>query len=195
MKSVSKKLLKAIEAVGGSVPKTGWNNFSKYKYITESDINQAVLPALIKEGLLLTTSVESIIETPSDATQKNRFCTVHLLHTIVDVETGETITLKSAGTAADTLDKSVYKAYTGACKYMMMKLFLISGDDSDPENDGVVPAVTKTEAAKPTQTVASKPSTVNRFATTAKIPEKTLEGGDKPKFPGFKAKTEEKVEY
>lgn len=160
MKNVSAKLLKAIEQVGGTVPKTGWNNFSKYKYITESDINTVVLPALLKQGLLLTTSLESVVETPAGPESKNRFATVHLIHTITDVDSAEVLTLKSAGIAADVLDKAIYKAYTGACKYFMMKLFLISGDDSDPENDGEVvtnntPTVNKgTTVVTPTKTAA-----------------------------------------
>lgn len=157
MKNVTKKLLKAIETVGGEVPKTGWNNFSKYKYITESDVNKVVLPALLKQGLLLTTSLESVTESPSGPDSKNRFATVHLIHSVIDVESGESLTLKSAGTAADTLDKAIYKAYTGSCKYFMMKLFLISGDDSDPENDGV---------DKPVQSESKSTSSFPKAATT-----------------------------
>jgi hypothetical protein len=147
MKNVSSKLLKAIATVGGKVQKTGYNSFSKYKYITESDINDAVLPALIEQGLLLITSVEDYQETPSTENNKNRFGKISLIHNIIDTESGETITLHSVGTAADTLDKSVYKSYTGACKYLLMKLFMISGDDSDPENDSKT--VPQTGFAKP----------------------------------------------
>ena len=136
MKNVSKKLLQAIAEVGGSVKKTGYNSFSKYHYITESDINEAVLPALIKAGLVLTTSVVSVKETASSEGQKNRFAEVILVHKVIDSDSGEALEFQSAGTGADTLDKAVYKAVTGACKYFMMKLFMISGDTSDPENDG-----------------------------------------------------------
>jgi hypothetical protein len=143
MKNVSAKLLKAIEQVGGKVEKTGYNSFSKYHYITESDVNNAVLPALLKQGLLHTASVESVSEERSGPENKNRFATVHIVHTITDVESGEQIVLKSAGVAADTLDKSIYKALTGACKYFWLKTFLISGDDSDPEHDGVTVKTTE----------------------------------------------------
>lgn len=135
MKNVSKKLLKAVQKLGGTVPKTGYNSYSKYKYVTEADINGAVLPALLEQGLLLTTSVESVQETPSSEEQKNRFASVVLVHKIIDTDSGEVLEFKSAGTGADTLDKAIYKAYTGACKYFLMKTFMLSGDD-DPENDG-----------------------------------------------------------
>lgn len=155
MKNVSKKLLKVIEDLGGKVQKTGYNSFSKYHYVTESDINEAVLPALIKQGLLLTTSVESVVETPSTSDQKNRFASIVLVHKIIDTDSGEVLEFKSVGTGADTLDKAVYKAYTGACKYFLMKTLMLSGDD-DPENDGVAkPAQASQGLSKPS--FGSKP--------------------------------------
>lgn len=152
MKAVSKKLLKAIQSVGGKVQKTGYNSFSRYKYITESDINEAVLPALLEQGLLLTTSVESVTEVPASEDSKNRFASVVLVHKIIDTDSGEFLEFKSVGTGADTLDKAVYKALTGACKYFMMKLWMISGDDSDPENDS------KTTPSKADMSSSNKPS-------------------------------------
>ena len=159
MKNVSKKLLNAIKQVGGKVNKTGYNSFSKYHYITESDVNEAILPALLAQGLLLTTSVESHVETPSGPDSKNRFAIVRLVHQIIDTDSGEILTLHSVGTAADTLDKSVYKALTGSCKYFMLKLFCISGDDSDPENDGPTKPSSNAPAAKPQAFVAKAPAT------------------------------------
>jgi hypothetical protein len=191
MKSVSKKLLAAIAQLGGSVPKTGWNNYSKYHYVTEADINNAVLPALLKQGLLLTTSVETVKEEVSTAEQKNRFASVVLLHKIIDTESGEVLEFKSTGTGADTLDKAVYKAYTGACKYFLMKLFLLSGD-SDPENDGVTPpqdkpaqGLAKPGLSKPAPAQAApaaKPAQQGFLAkkTTEAAPAQT--GAKKPSF-------------
>lgn len=195
MKNVSKKLLKAIEQVGGKVTKTGYNSFSKYKYITESDINEAVLPALLSQGLLMTTSVESVMETPSGPDNKNRFCTVQLVHTIIDTESGETLTLKSAGTAADSLDKSIFKALTGACKYFMLKTFMISGDDSDPENDGATAPVQqpankgfgkKPEVVAPVQ--EKKGFMAKKIEAAAPMPQLVKTEQKKPNF-GKKAET------
>jgi hypothetical protein len=161
MQKVSKKLLQAVTEVGGKVQKTGYNSFSKYHYITESDINEAVLPALTKAGLVLTTSVVSVKETPSSEGQKNRFAEVILVHKVIDSDSGECLEFQSAGTGADTLDKAVYKAVTGACKYFMMKLFMISGDTSDPENDGAAtppPAQAKGFGKKPEAAPAAAPA-------------------------------------
>ena len=200
MKSVSKKLLAAIGKLGGTVPKTGWNSYSKYKYVTEADINGAVLPALLEQGLLLTTSVESVKEEVSTADQKNRFASVVLLHKIIDTESGEVLEFKSTGTGADTLDKAVYKAYTGACKYFLMKTFMLSGDD-DPENDGgtveakpankLAPPPAKAAFAPPGKGLLAKKA---EQAATPTTPVATT-GAKKPSFqmPGSKPKAAEPV--
>jgi hypothetical protein len=197
MKNVSKKLLAAIAKVNGKVEKTGYNSFSRYKYITESDVNQAVLPALLEQGLLLTTSIESVVETPAGADSKNRFATVHLVHSIIDTESGEAIILKSAGTAADTLDKSIYKAYTGACKYFMLKTFLISGDDSDPENDAKeAPPAQKQAFGKPAPAQEKKGFMARKTETTvssASAPAATS-AAKKPSFGAKKAPEPVQVE-
>lgn len=184
MKNVSKKLLAAIAELGGSVPKTGYNSYSKYKYVTEADINGAVLPALLKQGLLLTTSVETVNEEVSTADQKNRFASVILVHKIIDTESGEALEFRSAGTGADTLDKAIYKAYTGSCKYFLMKTFMLSGDD-DPENDGAAvppPAAAKAAFGKPQQAApAAKPAQQGFLAkkTEAAAPAAPTQGGAK----------------
>lgn len=202
VKNVSKKLLNAIKQVGGKVQKTGYNTYSKYKYITESDINEAVLPALMDNGLVLTTSVDSYEETPSSTDNKNRFATVKLTHTIIDTDSGESLIFSSVGTGADTLDKAIYKSLTGACKYMMMKLFMISGDSADPENDGVTAPVQQPSAkaafGKPQQQAAPavKPAQQGFLAkkTETAAPALTQGGAKKPTFGKSAAPAQEPVE-
>jgi hypothetical protein len=166
IKNVSSKLLKAIAKVGGKVQKTGYNSFSRYNYITESDVNTAVLPALLEQGLLLTTSVDGFTETPATPDNKNRFASITLNHTIIDTESGEMLLFKSAAVAADTLDKAIFKSYAGACKYFMLKLFLISGTDDDPENDSHTKPVETKKETKPVSKPEPKkeePKLVNKF--------------------------------
>jgi hypothetical protein len=52
----------------------------------------------------------------------------------VDSESGERHDCEWAGQGDDGADKGVYKAYTGALKYFLMKTFLIPTGD-DPEGD------------------------------------------------------------
>jgi len=145
---VSKKLLNVIKAIGGKVAKSGTNTFQKYKYVTEGDLMDAVRDELINQGLVITTSVLSASTSQEDGS--DQYMThVMLLHTVTDVESGESIQVQSAGSGADKLDKGVYKAITGANKYFIMKTFMLSGDD-DPENDGVKAKPTQSQA-KPVQ--------------------------------------------
>lgn len=181
MKNVAKKLLNVTDALDGKVKKSGYNSYSKYTYVTEADLIDAIRPELIKQGLIITTSVLSFSETPASEDDDNRYASVTLKHTIIDTESGESIELHSAGTGADRLDKALYKSYTGALKYFLLKTFMLSGDD-DPENDGVVkkPTPAKPAASKPAP-AASKPKTGMFQKKQAKEEEVEEEEEEKPK--------------
>ena len=70
--------------------------------------------------------------------------TVTVDGTFIDGDTGEVMPIATfVGTGADTGDKGVFKAMTGAEKYLLLKAFLISTGD-DPEGDE---KVDKEEAA------------------------------------------------
>jgi hypothetical protein len=84
------------------------------------------------------------------------FVMVKTSHKFIDADSGEELPMCGAGLGWDSGDKGVYKAITGAMKYMLMKNFLVT-DEQDPEAgdqadtrepaDGV-----KTGAAKHTRT-------------------------------------------
>lgn len=154
MKNVSAKLLQVVSAITGKVNKSGYNSFQKYKYVTEGDLIDAVRDELVKNGLMITTSV--IHSNTSQQAGSDQYMThVVLKHTIIDVDSGESLDVQSAGSGADKLDKGVYKAITGANKYFLLKTFLMAGDD-DPENDGTAkPAQTQ---SKPAQQQVAKPA-------------------------------------
>src|SRR5690606_17973389 len=94
----------------------------------EADLLDAVREEIVKAGLVIATSVDTV-------SREGNITTVTLKHTIIDAESGESMEVKSAGQGADNQDKGVFKAITGANKYFLLKMFLLSGDD-DPENDG-----------------------------------------------------------
>lgn len=148
MKNVSAKLLKVVGAITGKVDKGGYNSFQKYRYVTEGDLIDAVRDELVKNGLMITTSVVSSA-TSQQAGSDQYMTHVILKHTVIDTDSGEALEIQSAGSGADKLDKGVYKAITGANKYFLLKTFLLSGDD-DPENDG--------QQNKPAQAQQSKPA-------------------------------------
>jgi len=144
MKNIATKMLNVIKDVQGTVGKSGFNSFQKYKYITEADITDAIRPALLKNNLAIFSSVIDCKEmSPAGKNLDQKIYQITFEHTLIDADSGESIKLNSVGTGADTLDKSVYKAFAGAFKYFIMKNFFISGDD-DPENEG-----TKTTNSQP----------------------------------------------
>lgn len=165
MQNVSKKLLAAIAAVSGQVPKSGFNKHQNYKYVMEKDLMEAVRVALIDQGLLILPSVE-FVSRAGDIT------TVRTKHTIIDTESGESVEAWSAGEGRDTGDKAVYKAITGATKYFLSKTFLIYGVD-DPEADEITAEGQGNKGRGPDkQLKAAPPKAPEIQAPPPKAPEK-----------------------
>lgn len=133
---------KMAEVIGtiGTIPKNGWNDFHKYKYVLESDVVDAVSAELSKRGVAFY-AASKIIEMREWQTPKGKptlITNVQVDLTFADGETGETFTITSAGSGDDASDKGVYKATTGAVKYGLMKTFLIATGD-DPERESQAP--------------------------------------------------------
>lgn len=127
-------LFKKIASVLGDVgyvQKKGWNSFHKYHYVTEADLVDAVRVKLAAQNVALIPSVEAINERP---VSKGVVTTVTMAFTFVDGDTGAIFKATWAGQGEDPSDKGLYKAYTGAVKYFLMKTFLIATGD-DPESE------------------------------------------------------------
>lgn len=144
MKNLAKKLVKVFSAVESKVNKSGYNNHQNYAYVMESDLLDAVRGELLKEGVLVTSSVDSV-------ERSDTITTVTTSHMFIDSETGESLTVKSAGQGSDKGDKGVYKAITGSNKYFLLKTFMLAGDD-DPETDK-----TSNHQSAPKQTITQEP--------------------------------------
>ena len=134
---VAAKLIEVARAIKGDVKATGWNDFHKYQYLSESDIVEAVRDAMTDKGLLVLPGIESISDEEVTDRKGNRaaITTVVFAYTILDAESGESIMLKWAGRGDDPADKGLYKAMTGALKYLLRQTFLIADSKSDPEAD------------------------------------------------------------
>lgn len=137
--------LAEVMAEVGRIPKSGYNSHHKYHYVTEADLVEAVREKLAARQVALIPSVEDVGERPSG---NGMVTTAKMSFTFVDGESGATFTTRWAGQGFDTQDKGLYKAMTGAQKYMLMKAFLIATGD-DPEMDQVSPATKQAAKAKP----------------------------------------------
>lgn len=125
-----------LAAVRSEVPymaKGGRNSSQGYNFLQEAQVTEMFKELLEKHGIWLTvqSEVTGVTLTPS---QNQNLTTVRVDYAFVDIETGETLEGHAAGQGTDANDKGVYKAITGAVKYIFMKHFLIVTGD-DPEND------------------------------------------------------------
>lgn len=130
---------KLAEVMGevGRVEKRGRNDFHKYDYVTEADLLDAVRLKLAERGVVVLPSLVGDVDEREVTTSKggtSTISTVRMRFKLVDSETGEADTVEFAGQGEDPADKGVYKGYTGAQKYFLMKTFLIPTGD-DPEAD------------------------------------------------------------
>jgi hypothetical protein len=119
--------LAEVMAEVGRVPKSGYNDFHKYHYVTEADLVEAVREKLAARNVVLIPSAESV-------EQHGNVSHVRMTFTFMDGDTGETFQSSWFGSGEDKGDKGIYKAFTGGLKYFLMKSFLIATGD-DPEGD------------------------------------------------------------
>lgn len=137
MSKIAQALHQVMSQVG-YIQKTGNNKFHGYKYAGEADLLEKLRPAMLEAGLLLIPSITSV--TPID---EHGVTTVQLEYSLVHKD-GEVWPFKigAAGQGGDKNskggvgDKGLYKAITGANKYLLFKLFQIETGD-DPESDVV----------------------------------------------------------
>lgn len=143
----------------GYVQKSGKNAFHGYKYAGEADLLEKLRPAMVDAGLVLIPSV-----TEQSAIDEHGNTRVRIEYTLAHVS-GEIwptpIVAQGCGNDRNKNgvgEKGVYKAITGANKYLLFKLFQIeTGDDpeaSDPE-----------PARKPTASMAPPAASVGGVNT------------------------------
>lgn len=155
----------------GYIQKEGYNEAQKYKFVSESDVVAKLRPALAQAGIMVVPSHELISVVPFVTSKgSNQFLTtIKSTFTFTDGE--QFLTVTTVGQGADTGDKGVYKAMTGAKKYALLQAFLLATGD-DPE--------ITTEDERPTATTRNKtqelvekpePQKVKQAAGTDKLSE------------------------
>ena len=158
MKNIINALNKVM-TTAGYVQKNAKNEFHGYKYASEANLLETLRPALIENGLVLIPSVNNV--SPVDV-HGNTLVTVEYTLAHVSGEIWpDKITAIGCGNdmakSGKVGDKGVYKAITGANKYLLFKLFQIeTGDDPEKDEATPPPAEQKTPEAAPKQT---KPAT------------------------------------
>ena len=160
--SLQKKLLKVLDAMN-RIPKNGRNNFQKYDYVMESDLMDHIRPLMVENGITFSFSVEEIdIKEVDNGLIAYAKCKFILFDADKPEEKMEAYVW---GSGYDKQDKALYKAYTGATKYFLMKTFMTSTGD-DPETDE-----RKTPQTKTVETVERKKVSQLDETTKKKIQE------------------------
>lgn len=192
-KKLATKLVKILETMAG-VPKKGFNKNQNYYYMREVDVLEALKEELVKNKIILLTSSKHIEtkDKPKIDKHENRVTefvtTVETLHTFIDSESGEQLSITSVGQGYDSLDKGASKAITAATKYALMKTFMISDEGADNENDGVTQQVPITKGFNRSKVpdVQAAPSTTEVSPkapeTTPTTPAPTVTQTSKPGF-------------
>ncbi len=149
--TIPKALVCKLAEIMGEVeriPKNGWNENSKYKYCMESDVVDAIRQELSKRKVILITNqrLREVRDHESRSGNKIYITYCEFDFTFYDGETGEILVITNGGEGSDSLDKGLYKAITGAKKYVLMNTFLIPTGD-DPEKTDVADKEKKAAAA------------------------------------------------
>ena len=161
---LAQKLAK-IAGTLGNIPKKGFNPNQHYRFARETDLVAAIRPYLSAAGILITFSViDHEIVPRQNVEAKGLLTRVRLHWTVTDGK--ESLEGDMDGYGMDAGDKGVYKAITGAKKYILMTLFLIdTGDDpeADPKTDQVERVIPSLNL-KPRQTEEVPPPVVSSLA-------------------------------
>lgn len=136
------KKLHSIQTKVEKMEKDGFNDFSKYNYLTETQVT-------VKMKRLL--DEEKVMFFPNWYVEKTEMIgsqfgvIVRIDYLFVDIESGEFMQGYAQGIGADKGDKGIYKAVTGGIKYVYMKTFNIPTGD-DPEDAKNEKEIAKDEA-------------------------------------------------
>lgn len=122
------------------VEKNGVNSYFNYKYIQQDEIYTILRAAMSTHGLAFLSSlvgVDYLTRTvgEGDRAKNKPLALAKFVFTIMDSDTGASISSPWLAEGIDTEDKALSKASAQATKYFLLRTFLI-GAESDPDPDG-----------------------------------------------------------
>lgn len=136
--SLVRKLAEVMKEVD-RIPKNGHNSHFNYDFVRESDMVDAIRDKLAQRHVTITPSRRRIevheLSKPNKSGEvvSMKVGVLHVTYTFRDGESGEAFDVESMGEIEQDGGKGIYKASTGAKKYMLLEAFLIATGD-DPEN-------------------------------------------------------------
>jgi hypothetical protein len=131
---IAAKLVRVMEECG-YIQKQGKNQHFGYKFAQAADVLEKINAALVKNGIATASAVELVdLRDVTTKSGTDRLAIVKVTITLIDSESGESLTLSGLGGGQDPGDKSVMKATTAALEYAWITGLQISTGD-DPEAD------------------------------------------------------------
>lgn len=136
MKNIAAKMVK-IMVDCAFLHKNGVNSFHNYRYVTASDLMEKVNAALVKYNVasVVNPEIVSMNDVVSQSGKTEHLATVRTTVSLIDCDSGETLTIVGLGSGADVGDKAVPKALTSSLKYCYLMSFAIATGYEDPESD------------------------------------------------------------
>lgn len=145
----------------GIIPKRGWNDHHKYWFTTDADLNAFIGPLLSKFHLLVIPSVLNHAVERFETAGKQYVTRVPMeIHVINADKPDDRFVVSWAGEGGDTVDKGLYKAFTGGLKYFFMKTLQVATGD-DPEVFGRTDAIADEAAVSVATGKTGRPVNVN----------------------------------
>jgi hypothetical protein len=169
--AIAKKLhavLCDIQAIG-PLRKEHFNESQKYKYLGESQIKELIQPLLVKHRVLLLPTDQTITGVHQVQESKQRVTDVQITYLWVDLDSMESFPVVVAGSGADSMDKGLYKALTGAGKQIICNTFCIPTGD-DPEKDTMAE---RTGAKRRSETARATPAATSNFESVISDDQRT----------------------
>lgn len=124
-----------VEKLGANKTKDGKIN---YNYVKASDVAKEIRHKLFERNIIITIDEKEISTQGSVKTYSGgelALICVKADFTFRDGDSGETLTQSAYGVGMDGGDKAIYKAKTGALKYVLRGIALIPDEKDDPEHD------------------------------------------------------------
>lgn len=137
--TIYKKIVDVRKEIKEWMKKSWKNDIQSYSYFSDDQISEKFRNLFDKHEICFVYSSEitGCREISSTSKWTRQFVTDVLVnYKFVDIDNWSMIEWTACGSWNDTGDKWVYKAITGAVKYIFMKTFQISTGD-DPEKDEV----------------------------------------------------------
>lgn len=168
------KLAWIMQDVGDRVPE-GSNKHFSYAYFTDKQLSGIFQQRLASFGIIMVPNVLNgeVLQGQTKKGDPTWLTNLHVSYTFIDGHTGQTIVATGYGQGDDPGDKGANKAFTGATKYTLLKMFLIGGE-SDAEADEATdqrntsPNQTTRTEKRPAKVEGSQTGTVERGGRSVK---------------------------